>query len=190
MVTHKSLDLRVRRTHKLLWEALLTLLADRNFDTIGVKEICDLAMVHRTTFYKHYEDKFDLLKRGMQRMQELLVAEIEQTGKDFSSYQRLFTHIATHERFYRVMLCGTGVGSFQAQMRSAFAEAIARELRRQGGVGHSVTIPASLRAHFYAGALVSTLTWWLSQAQRPSSEQMGYYLQQLIEAPTPHGGTR
>ena len=160
----------------------MTLLADRDFDAIGVKEICDLAMVHRTTFYKHYEDKFDLLRKGMQRMQEVLLTEIEQTGKNFSSYQRLFTHIATHERFYRVMLCGNGVGRFQTQMRSAFAEAIAQELHRQVAGGHTVSIPASLQAHFYAGALVSTLTWWLSQERRPSSEQMGYYLQRLIEA--------
>ena len=58
-------DLRVRRTHKLLWEALLAFIAEREFETISVKEICDRAMVHRTTFYKHYEDKYDLLKHGM-----------------------------------------------------------------------------------------------------------------------------
>ncbi len=88
------------------------------------------------------------------------------------------------------MLGGNGIGSFQAQMRTAFAEPIARELHRQETAGQSIAILSSLRAHFYAGALVSTLTWWLSQERRPSSEQMGHYLHQLIEAPAPHGRTR
>ncbi len=51
-------DLRVRRTHKLLWEALMAELSERAFEEITVKEICERAMVHRTTFYKHYEDKY------------------------------------------------------------------------------------------------------------------------------------
>ena len=71
--TQEPVDLRVRRTHKLLWEALLILMAEQAFETISVKEICDRAMVHRTTFYKHYEDKYDLLTRGIQQTHEMLV---------------------------------------------------------------------------------------------------------------------
>src|SRR5271165_3815006 len=113
-----QLDLRVRRTHKLLWEAFLNVLAERDFDTISVKEICDRAMVHRTTFYKHYQDKYDLLTHGMQQTFELLLGELAQTDKDAVSYARFFEHVATHERFYRVMLCGTGIGGFQARLRN------------------------------------------------------------------------
>src|SRR6266571_9432163 len=61
-------DLRIRRTQKLLWEALITLMAQQDFEAISVKDICDQAMVHRTTFYKHYEDKYDLLMHGMRAM--------------------------------------------------------------------------------------------------------------------------
>ena len=74
-------DLRVRRTHKLLWEALMTLMTEQEFETISVKEICDRAMVHRTTFYKHYEDKYDLLTRGMQQTHEMLLAELERSAR-------------------------------------------------------------------------------------------------------------
>lgn len=46
----------------------MMLIADKKFERISVQEICDRAMVHRTTFYKHYEDKYDLLQRGTQEM--------------------------------------------------------------------------------------------------------------------------
>lgn len=37
------------------------LLAERPFTAITVQDICERAMVHRTTVYKHYADKYDLL---------------------------------------------------------------------------------------------------------------------------------
>ncbi|GAC1372692.1 MAG: hypothetical protein NVSMB44_40460 [Ktedonobacteraceae bacterium] len=48
--SEEQADLRVRRTHKLLWEALMALLSERALEAITVKDICDRAMVHRTTF--------------------------------------------------------------------------------------------------------------------------------------------
>lgn len=43
--------------------ALLDLLCEKGqlFSKITINEICDKAMVHRTTFYKHFKDKFALL---------------------------------------------------------------------------------------------------------------------------------
>ena len=186
--SQNAMDLRVRRTHKLLWEAFLTVLSEQEFDSMSVKEICDRAMVHRTTFYKHYEDKYDLLRRGMQQTLELLLAEVEQTGKDASSYTRFFEHVATHERFYQVMLCGNGVGSFQTQLRNYFAETITTEMQHQERARPLFPVPQSFLAHFYAGALVSTLSWWLAQEGRPSPEQMGHFMRCLIETPALQGG--
>ncbi|WP_366344632.1 TetR/AcrR family transcriptional regulator [Paenibacillus amylolyticus] len=62
-INEKKLDLRVARTHKLLITAFRDLLSEQGklFSNITINEICDKAMVHRTTFYKHFEDKFALL---------------------------------------------------------------------------------------------------------------------------------
>jgi len=70
-------DLRVRRTHKLLWEALMKELSERTIEEITVSDICERAMVHRTTFYKHYEDKYALLEQGIRQMYNDLLAEEE-----------------------------------------------------------------------------------------------------------------
>ena len=58
--------MRIRRTKKLIWEALLTLLQDHSFASISVKAICEQAMVHRATFYSHFTDKYALLEYGTQ----------------------------------------------------------------------------------------------------------------------------
>src|SRR5258707_1942613 len=92
-------DLRIRRTHKLLWEALMAELAERAFEEITVKDICERAMVHRTTFYKHYEDKYALLERGMRQMYDALVAEEQHVSPSAFTmdhptpyFDRLFEH--------------------------------------------------------------------------------------------------
>ena len=59
-------DLRVLRTHTLLLRALSDLLQEKPFDEIRVKDLCQRAMVHRSTFYAHFEDKRHLLIFGMQ----------------------------------------------------------------------------------------------------------------------------
>ncbi|MHD0396628.1 TetR/AcrR family transcriptional regulator [Staphylococcus simulans] len=54
-------DLRVIKTKRALSESMFNLLSHKLFSTITVNMICDDAFVHRTTFYKHFYDKYDLL---------------------------------------------------------------------------------------------------------------------------------
>jgi AcrR family transcriptional regulator len=54
-------DPRVTRTQKLIRDALLSLLAEKSFESISVQDIADRATVNRATFYAHYTDKFALL---------------------------------------------------------------------------------------------------------------------------------
>src|SRR5580698_11676218 len=58
---HPRTDPRVTRTRKLLREALASLLASKNFESISVQDIASEATVNRATFYAHFTDKFALL---------------------------------------------------------------------------------------------------------------------------------
>jgi AcrR family transcriptional regulator len=54
-------DPRVKRTRKLLQEALVSLLAEKSFPAISVQDIAERATLNRATFYAHFEDKFALM---------------------------------------------------------------------------------------------------------------------------------
>lgn len=56
-------DLRRRKTEKTLNAAMLSLLEKRNFRKITVGDICNEALISRATFYAHFADKYDFLKR-------------------------------------------------------------------------------------------------------------------------------
>ena len=51
------LDPRVRRTRRLLQDALHSLLGEKRFSAITVQDIAARATVNRATFYAHYVDK-------------------------------------------------------------------------------------------------------------------------------------
>jgi len=57
-------------TASLMDEALLLLLEQKDYEKITVKEVCQKAGVHRTTFYLHYESMNDLLEETIGRIND------------------------------------------------------------------------------------------------------------------------
>ena len=181
-------DLRVRRTHKLLWEALMAELSERAFEEITVTDICERAMVHRTTFYKHYEDKYALLEQGLHQMFDALVADEEHLPPSAFSIEhpppyfiRLFEHAAQQQQFYRLMVCGDGIGRFQKLVKDYIAEVAAANAGALHPASQHLTVPVAIHAHYVAGAAVSLLAWWLEHDMPVSPRQMAQYLL------SPHG---
>ena len=57
----KKKDLRVIKTKKMIYTALVELMKEKTFEEIKVSDICEKALINRSTFYAHYEDKYELL---------------------------------------------------------------------------------------------------------------------------------
>ena len=57
------MDRRVRKTRESLITALITLLEKKNINEISVRELSELADINRGTFYLHYKDPYDMLKK-------------------------------------------------------------------------------------------------------------------------------
>lgn len=55
-------DRRIRRTRKLLKDSLISLMEEKEFKNISVKDITERADLNRGTFYLHYNDTYHLLQ--------------------------------------------------------------------------------------------------------------------------------
>jgi hypothetical protein len=62
-MNNKPEDRRVRRTKKLLKSGFASLIKEKEFKDIRVKDITDLVDLNRGTFYLHYTDTYDLLEK-------------------------------------------------------------------------------------------------------------------------------
>jgi AcrR family transcriptional regulator len=177
----QALDLRVRRTYKFLWDALMSLMRDKAFDSISVTDICERAMVHRTTFYKHYEDKNGLLFHGIQdELSTLfksvdLAVEIPVIEADEHTIRLIavFEHVRVREAFFRLMLCGDGFSNFSSLLRKALAE---RLLLRFQGEGVQMAMPMSLHTQLQAAGIVMAITWWLENGCPYTPIEMSDYI--------------
>src|ERR1700733_6583287 len=58
----ETIDPRILRSRRMLMEALVRLLNQKEFDDISIQEIADEATLNRATFYLHYPDKNALLQ--------------------------------------------------------------------------------------------------------------------------------
>ncbi len=61
ITTESRTDPRVARTHKLLVDAFIELLSEKDFEDITVQDIAARATVNRATFYAHFADKYALV---------------------------------------------------------------------------------------------------------------------------------
>ena len=53
-------DLRVTKTLQAIEEAFYSLRAEKDLEKIKIKELCEKALINKTTFYTYYTDIFDL----------------------------------------------------------------------------------------------------------------------------------
>src|SRR5262247_4271324 len=94
-------DRRIQRTEALLRDALTSLIREKAYDSIAVKEILDRANVGRSTFYTHFRDKDELLASGIQQMIGIFhAADLPASGKKDERIIRfslpVFEHIHQH----------------------------------------------------------------------------------------------
>ena len=77
-------DRRIRRTKKLLKQALAQLMDEKDFKDITVKDITERADLNRGTFYLHYTDTYDILNKIedeiLKNIQNMIDQNIEKTN--------------------------------------------------------------------------------------------------------------
>ena len=126
--TEKKEDRRVRRTKKLLTQALTQLLQEKQINEITVKELPDLADMNRGTFYLYYKDMFYMLEKIEDGMFEALDAIVSLHEHDDVSQQTnpilldLFRFIQDNQEMCRVLLSPHGDMNFLHRLNEVVRE--------------------------------------------------------------------
>lgn len=180
-------DLRVRRTYKLLSQALMSLLLEKSFEEIFVTDICDRAMVHRTTFYKHFEDKYHLLDFCVKELIgnfEGDDCEYRQTKNMKDYYMGLIRKSLVYMSENRELLLSgilrAGNNSAYPMLHRSVTHLIVTKLLDNEKMGFHHTIPCPIIAEFYSGALLSAAIWWLENDTPIPIDDMVRYISLLI----------
>ncbi len=182
---YASEDLRIKRTHKLVLEALLDQTVQKGFAALTVSDITKHAGINRATFYRHFRDKFDLLDHYAQAVNELLDVPPEVgpqkpnkmgANQIYQGLIRVVDHIRANAKFYRVMLGKNGDPAFTNKIRQYIEKRIRRSLPT-GLQNDEMSI--DLYVCYSSSASLGAILWWLEHDMPYSSEAMVAILHQL-----------
>jgi len=186
-MAHETTDPRVLRTHKLLQESLIELTAERGFDAITVGDIAKRATVNRATFYRHYQDKFDLLEQIFREAIVQFASDLGLPGEDAIAtdpqnpperWVRFFEHFSEHRQLYQPLLGSRGSSWFAAKMRDHIFNLIDEREKSRAKLQvsqrklHQSKIPRDVAITFTSNLLISTIAWWLDSKPQYSPEQI------------------
>ena len=178
-------DLRIRRTHKFLQEAMIELITEKGFDALTVGDIAERAMINRATFYRHYQDKYDLMAKIFEETTNELVENMKPFQKDTRQGEtenppeiwiQLFEHVADHAPLYRAMLGKNGSSWFAARMRE-YTIKIMLEQEKQWKQQMEFSqiepvMPQELPAMQLSHVLIGTIVWWLESEKSYTPRHM------------------
>ena len=176
-------DRRVRRTQQLLGDALVSLILEKGYDTITIKDITDRADVGHATFYRHYKDKDELLGQKLADIiQELEAFTREPSLQDAEGYL-IFKHAQENSALYRILLNSQGTTRVRKRVQDTIATNILRNCRPLQSTKSSI-IPVEIVAHHMAGSMLLLVEWWLDHDMPYAPHQMAKIYDQLITTVT------
>lgn len=177
----KNEDLRVKRTYKLLSNALLQLLRSKSFEEIKVTDICNLAMIHRTTFYTHFEDKYELLKYSVRQTQIELTKNTTSNynTKDLTSYYinmitTFLKYLKKNHTLYADILSHNHNNVIMDILYETLYKDVKSKLKEDSKSYNK--IPINIIIDYYFNAIFYTILNWFKNGMKEKEEKLIEYI--------------
>ena len=176
------MDLRIVKTKELIVTAFFDCLETMNFTQITVKHMTQVARINRSTFYKHFEDKYQLRDYVMDALLRDFETNLEtdflfEKNLEDEAYVRKLAHcldhLREHKREYEILWNQLLLG------RNLFEEMIengAQKLEKQIREDPEIHRDRKKYAGWYARLLLNNLfvsvRWWFSQQEPLETGEM------------------
>lgn len=182
---NKKDDLRVIKTRKLIYQTLLDLMKEKTFEEIKVSDICSKAMINRSTFYAHYEDKYELLVDFLSNLKEEFAHELNESCKENLSireyYIRLISlfldHIDSKRDVYNSIMVNNRSSIMMDILLSVVNDDILKRFKEND---INLKVPTEVISKFYLGGVINIGMEWLSNSNKYTKEEILDYLELLI----------
>ncbi|MBN8581081.1 MAG: TetR/AcrR family transcriptional regulator C-terminal domain-containing protein [Anaerolineae bacterium] len=179
-----TIDPRVKRTRRLLRDALVSLILKKDFASITIKEVTERAEVAYITFYRHYESLDQLLMEVLNEGLAELMTHIETLAKqsDTSALETegrlIFEYIEQKADLFRILLKSQSVTRVRRKVVGNIAAIFQKSCVPLERLGDQVTI--NIASNHIATSLLSLIEWWLENNMKPSPMEMGKVYKSLI----------
>lgn len=176
-------DLRVKKTKNALYNTLMELMKAKSFEEIKVSDICNAALINRSTFYAHYNDKYELLKDAIDNLKNSLIEELNKNVKTSNTKEYylemisiLLNHIEEKRSIYQQIM----LNNRNSIMVDILYDVLDHDITSKIKKAKSEKIPGEIIAKFYIGAVFNVCLIFLKNEKKYSKQEILEYLNRLI----------
>lgn len=176
-------DLRVVKTKNTLYSTLIDLMKEKKFEEIKVSDICDHALINRSTFYSHYADKYELLADYINDLKQSLLFELEKNKNTLNTkeyYLEMIKLFLNHIDEKREIYLSTVINNHNSILMDIVYDVLVHDISSSLKREEENQIPSDILAKFYLGAVVSVGMEWLKNRKQYTKEEMLHYFDILI----------
>jgi len=179
-------DRRIQKTQKALREALTSLIGEKPYDAIAVKEILDRANVGRSTFYMHFRDKDELLLSGIHDIIGTVQFQTQMSsGKRHERIlwfsRPIFDYHYQHRHVGGDRIGARGRAILHEHLRKVLAGVIADVVKKDFWAGRKPRqIPPDLLSGYLASTFVLVLNWWVERSMPMPPKQVNEVFRVLV----------
>lgn len=164
-------DIRITKTQKALAETMMALVEKKSFQKITVNDICRSAMVSRSTFYLHFQDKYQLMLFCLQVERDELAKAIPQKSTREFLLSILTTVKAREKGYHNLFFAEVNLELLQ-MFRDFFLDFYSTLLTECKEQGVELAGPIPLLAVYYSNGLAGMIMWWIEKNFPVSVEEM------------------
>ena len=172
-------DARVRRTRHRLRDAIVSLIHEKSYPAIAVKEILVRADVGRSAFYAHFPNKDALLASGIEQMLHAtgprpVPKTLEPFGKVLSFSFPVFDYIGGCRHAADAKMGRKGRTILHQHLRRVLRNQIRDDVRQalEAGNGLTSSIPADLAVEYMVTTFILVLNWWVESRSPLSAREV------------------
>jgi AcrR family transcriptional regulator len=154
-------DRRVQRTRRLLHEAFISLILERGYDAVTIRDVVQRAGVGRSTFYTHFADLEEVLvgwPAGHRWLREF-AAGGESERRPLGFTRALLEHVDERRRLWRALVGKRGGMAVKQRFRQDLLELVREDVAALAGNQPTEVLEGIVR--YVTGAFMELLFWWL-----------------------------
>lgn len=185
----QKLDLRIQKTYMSVTKALIEMMEEMPFEDIKVKELCDRAMIRKSTFYKHFADKYELLafivKEVINDYNERIRQDIP-TDNPVAFYNKMLDYVfefaKANQKLIRSAIRSDSLVLLLNIMSQQVMPDICQKLKQAQACGHRMPASPKVVATFFAGGISESLRSWFTGGKKCSEEDIKKQLSDIMRA--------
>lgn len=172
-------DRRIRRTNRTLAAALIELTGERPYAEIQVRDITDRADIGYATFYRHYDNKDELMLAVFDDVMEELEMETVHPEEDYftSEGKSIFLHMQKYHGLYQSILQNP---EFLKKLKLLLTTRVEEHTHDHYSSSTAPAYYSELAAHQMVTTLIGLMEWWLSRDMDCSIEEMSFLYHRLV----------